>query len=310
MKKVLSFISSALILSLSLPYIQVSAEETQTIIEFGRSKIGSTEYNNYCQRFIRHCYESAGLYSQQGASSAIEAYELWGNDDIEAEIPIGACLYFDTSEYGHVAIYTGNNQMIHGVKIVKEEQISDYYWEKFLGWGYQGGIEPKGIVYESEIETAYPSVPSLGYISSKENDVYLHWESQGENTSYYELNIYNADKGGEIIFNQVYTDNFGELSLELPPANYYAVIKAVNENDNSVSYSYYQNFYTWNPMIGDLNHNGTIEISDMVALGKYLMNLSEIDEETLPLCDLSNDGIVNMLDYMTFKQYFVKSSQF
>jgi hypothetical protein len=289
---------------------KVSADEisqTDRIISYGRNLIGSTDYDGYCQKFVRLCYESAGIYSSTyGIYTAMNAYETWCVSDSRDNIPIGACLYFNTSEYGHVAIYTGNNQMIHGVGIVKEEQISDYYWNLFLGWGYQAGIEPTGIIYESETETAYPSVPYVNAYSI-DNQVTVNWSSYAENTSYYNLNVYNKDSG-TAVFTQDYSSDIYSSEVTLPAGNYYASVKAVNEDySNCCSYSNYFNFTVSDAVSGDMNHNGMLDISDIVMLSQYLIYDTELDARTFKCADFNNDGVVDILDFVTMKKFLVES---
>ncbi len=124
--------------------------ETQlyAILTYGRSLLGSTEYDGYCQRFVRLCYSAGGLNAPYNAPSAADAWDWWGISTSRDNIPIGACLYFNTSVYGHVGIYTGEGRMLHAVSTVKEETISSYFWDCYLGWGYQTGTAPTGSYYE------------------------------------------------------------------------------------------------------------------------------------------------------------------
>lgn len=114
------------------------------IVEKGLSLKGSHEYDNYCQRFVRVCYEAAGIYAQ--AASAKEACEKWKISDNMNNIPRGAAVYYKGSgEYGHVGIATGNGNIIHAANGVKVEGLE--YCDKkyvFIGWGWHGGSKPDG----------------------------------------------------------------------------------------------------------------------------------------------------------------------
>lgn len=310
-KKIIAFMTAAAAMFSSVSAVQISADsssQTETLISYGRSLIGSPDYNNYCQRFVRLCYESAGLYASQGANSAMDAYNYWVVSDSRDNIPIGACLYFNTSEYGHVAVYTGNNQMVHGVKIVREEQISDYYWDRFLGWGYQGGTAPEGIIYENENDTVYPSVP-YAYTDSENGGADISWYSEGENTSHYDLSVYNTDTG-ENVFSETFSADTYSAYVNLSEGNYCSVVKAVNDNySDSMSYSNYCTFTVEaaeEQLAGDVNHNGTVDIADLAMIGQYLSYNIEFDEDTFYIADVNYDGEVNILDFMTLKQYLVK----
>lgn len=308
MHKGIAGIITSLAVFSSFSSVSVSADEvsqTEKIISYGQSLIGSPDYNNYCQKFVRLCYESAGLYSSTyGIYTAADAADAWLVSDSRDNIPIGACLYFQTSQYGHAAIYTGNNQMVHGVGIVKEEQISEHYWDVFIGWGYQAGKQPSGIVYENEAETAYPSVPYTS-VYSDGNDTDVRWSSYGENTSYYTVNIYNVNTG-EVAFTQDYSADSSSADIYLPAGNYSACVKAVNADySNSYSCSNYYNFSVSDSVAGDINHDGVFDIKDMAALGQYLINEMEFDEKTTRRGDFNSDGCVDILDFMEMKQYFV-----
>lgn len=123
--------------------VATEGTKLEKILAFARSQLGSSVYNGYCQKFVRHAYQAAGIYQNVYVGSAIEAYSKWCISTNRYNIPVGATLYFKSSSvYGHVGIYTGNGNMIHGASTVREEKISDYWWNNFLGWGYQGGKAP------------------------------------------------------------------------------------------------------------------------------------------------------------------------
>ncbi|MBO5417143.1 MAG: C40 family peptidase [Clostridia bacterium] len=128
--------------------LNVFAEQSQLdmILEFAKSKIGSTEYAGYCQAFVYQCYKAGGI-DNGSASSAIAAWKKYGVSTSK-DIPIGACVYFDEnvgSVYGHVGLYIGNNQMIHSrasTGKVEQSSMTWYFDNCYLGWGWQGGVQP------------------------------------------------------------------------------------------------------------------------------------------------------------------------
>lgn len=114
------------------------------IIDKALSLKGSHAYDNYCQRFVRVCYEAAGISGS--AASANEAYRKWAVSDSIKNIPAGAAVYFKGfGDDGHVGIATGNGNIIHAANGVRVQDI-DYCDKKyhFKGWGWQGGVRPSG----------------------------------------------------------------------------------------------------------------------------------------------------------------------
>lgn len=119
-----------------------ASSRATTAINSAKAKLGSKAYSGYCQKFVRVCFESAGIYGS--ASSAIAAWNQWKQSTSKTNIPVGACVYFKTSsQYGHVGIYIGNGQVIHAVSTVKTESLTSMCSKyTYLGWGYQGGVKP------------------------------------------------------------------------------------------------------------------------------------------------------------------------
>lgn len=170
-----------------------STTQTAQIFATARSKIGSTSYSGYCQRFVRICYESAGLYASSDATTALSAWKKWGVSSSSENIPVGATLYFNSgSSSGHVGIYTGNGKMVHAVSTVREETISSYWWSCYLGWGYQSGQKPTGSYVEG-VEYETPETPELKEISVSTDGIQISWESVEDADAYY---IYRKTSGG------------------------------------------------------------------------------------------------------------------
>ncbi len=107
---------------------------------YAKSQLGNPAYDGYCQKFVRHSFQAGGISSSIWPASALAAYKLWCVSTRKDNIPVGAVLFFtSSSKYGHVGIYVGNGKMIHAGSTVREEKISSYWWDNFLGWGYYGG---------------------------------------------------------------------------------------------------------------------------------------------------------------------------
>lgn len=123
-------------------------DKVQTIINYARSKMHSAAYSGYCQAFVKECYEAAGIYASPNAGSADEARNRWCVSRDLSNIPVGACVYWKTN---HVAIYLGNDRIIHTVSGVYDNSSVDYVCETSLsyftqrdaiyGWGYQAGYD-------------------------------------------------------------------------------------------------------------------------------------------------------------------------
>ena len=157
--------------------------QIEKIVETAKARIGSTLYNQngmtYCQRFVRQCYETAGL--KGAASSAAEARRKWMQSSSKNNIPLGAAVYFKGSkpQYGHVGIYIGSGQVVHvGKKCVVKTGLSG--GGKYLGWGWQGGKKPEGAFFSSNVSA---DSSDGGYTTAK-----------AEFTAYYPAN--NSMEGG------------------------------------------------------------------------------------------------------------------
>ncbi len=56
------------------------------------------------------------------------------------------------------------------------------------------------------------------------------------------------------------------------------------------------------PVPGDADSNQTVEINDLVLLGRYLTNQAEITEINYQNSDLNNDSEINIFDYILLKK--------
>lgn len=114
------------------------------ILEKAYSLKGSHSYDNYCQRFVRVCYEAAGITGE--AASANDACAKWLISTDMGSVPAGAAVYFKgVGSYGHVGIATGGGNIIHAANGVRVQSL-DYCDKKYVfkGWGWQGGKRPEG----------------------------------------------------------------------------------------------------------------------------------------------------------------------
>lgn len=215
-----------------------SSTQTETILATARSKIGSTSYNGYCQRFVRICYESAGLYATSDAATALAAWEKWGVSTSAENIPVGATVYFASgSSSGHVGIYSGDGKMIHALTTVCEETISSYWWSCYLGWGYQSGQQPTGTYVEEE-EDETPDAPVLTKIAVSTNGVRITWENV-ENADAYR--VYRNSSGGSWTRIKTVTDSSTTTWLDTTAVageTYTYTVKAVKNASTTLVSSY------------------------------------------------------------------------
>lgn len=146
-KKLLKRVFIVLMITLAImqpmQYKVNAQSKVDVVLARARSFIGSAQFAGFCQRFVRVSFEAVGIYGW--APSATDAGNYWIVSTSRDNIPVGATVYFTSNtQYGHVGIYTGNGCMIHAYNVVCEEPISDYWWSRFRGWGYQGGVAPDG----------------------------------------------------------------------------------------------------------------------------------------------------------------------
>ena len=219
MKKLITLLLCFVLLTASIFvfFTNVYAEKSQLdiIIDFAKSKIGSTKYVGECQGFVHQCYKAGGI-DNGIASSALAAWDKWGVSTSKTNIPVGACVYFDEnvgSSYGHVGIYIGNNKMIHSQasagKVV-ESSLTWYFDNCYLGWGWQGGVQP-----------------STSTTFEKISDIYL----------------LTSPDGFQTIRSQPTTDSV--RVCDIPSGTYVTVTKYANDGQLDWGYVEYNNQEGW-----------------------------------------------------------------
>lgn len=140
------------------------ATQVEKAISWARGKLGSSAYAGYCQRFVGHAYQAAGIpYVGVGsATNAFKKYAVYRGSNY-SNIPIGAAVYFSCKNHnnGHVGIYVGNGQMIHTFPKVVQTTVAYVAGSRsytYVGWGWQGGRKPTGAgetpTYTENVQTA------------------------------------------------------------------------------------------------------------------------------------------------------------
>lgn len=126
------------------------ATQVDKIIAFAKSMVGKSTGNprgsnwaDWCQVFVRICYEKGGIYGA-GMATAADARRAW-MISTNRNPPIGAAVYSNgTGSAGHVALYIGDGKVIEGgSSCIKENTLSGMVGG-YLGWGYQYGKKPSG----------------------------------------------------------------------------------------------------------------------------------------------------------------------
>ncbi|MDR1629623.1 MAG: C40 family peptidase [Oscillospiraceae bacterium] len=188
-------------------FVSTASNQVQTIISTAKSLVGSSQYNGYCQRFVRICYESAGIYANKSAFTALEAWSMWKVSASRSNIPVGACIYFQGYGYdwtnGHVAIYLGDDYVIDATyQGVAVRKITN--WQGYLGWGYQAGITPTGA------QKAAATAPSLrkpgdgnadGAVRADDARRCLRISAKIDAVQQKDFTYYDVDKNGTITAN-------------------------------------------------------------------------------------------------------------
>jgi hypothetical protein len=109
-------------------------------VTWAKGKVGTTGYGGMCLQFTREAYAIASKYG-----SAIEAWDKAKYRHATSStsgIPVGVPIFLDksSSEYGHVAVYTGNGRMVTthaSTNKIGEDAVSTWvndYGYHVLGW--------------------------------------------------------------------------------------------------------------------------------------------------------------------------------
>ena len=91
----------------------------------------------WCGKFVAHAYgaEKVGF---RDARAMLKAAAKSGTlrDGSPAEAPLGALVYYDLSEHGHVGIHVGGGYVVHAGYA---ERVRRDYWaalDGYIGWSY------------------------------------------------------------------------------------------------------------------------------------------------------------------------------
>ena len=133
----------------------IELTDTQiALVNEANSRVGETTFRsgdhmsgtvkNYCLGVVTAIYKAAGVSCELYDNSYdIKENDKTYNSDITSA-PIGSAIVFPSkTEHGHVAIYVGNNEIVHAygnngiIKTTIQDIIDDGYTE--VGWSWLGG---------------------------------------------------------------------------------------------------------------------------------------------------------------------------
>ncbi len=210
--------------------INVNAATASDVISYARGKLGSTSYNGLCTKFVGECYGAYGIVGH--ATSALDACSKWRKSTSSNNIPVGAVVFFNSPsypQYGHIGIYVGNGNMIHAVSTVREEAISQYWWNNYLGWGWFGGVELSSV--------SPPSAPTNCLAGSWDDRVQIQWD-RVDNADYYECGLIEVNTRELVVkadINDWYYNFYG-----VPEGQYFAYVCAHNSAGTSSHSNWYR----------------------------------------------------------------------
>jgi hypothetical protein len=110
------------------------AHQTQKVdaaIDRFESKIGSTQYENYCERAVENAYGTQHHYA-----SAIEDWHSQQQHSDWQHAPKGAMVFYDTSSDGHVALSLGDGRVVSSSAHHQVGIVPVGYFQHPLGWAY------------------------------------------------------------------------------------------------------------------------------------------------------------------------------
>ncbi len=124
--------------------------QLEKILSWANERIGSSEFHNYCQKFVYHAV-AAGIGEHDPSISAKVAREKWMIKGTSASLkpPAGAAVYFIGTGIkgalnGHVALSIGNGYIIDPVTTIQKTKLRRDMNGGYLGWGWEGGTAPEG----------------------------------------------------------------------------------------------------------------------------------------------------------------------
>lgn len=195
-------------------------------------------------------------------------------------------------------------------EIYSEESTGDCNFKKQLPDGdYTAYICAENIIGVSDTDsvtfTVYGSVPDAPQLSVEKNlfpvdePVSITWDSV-KNTEYYSVSLYCDDE----LYNNTESYKSTEYTESLPEGSYTVCLSACNALGKSTESKV--TFTVGDLIKGDINSDGSVEMSDIVLLQKHLLSSESLTAEQCRAADISNDGTVDIFDMVLLRQILIK----
>ncbi len=106
-------------------------QKIDSAIDRFESTIGSTQYENYCERAVENAFGTQHRYA-----SAIEDWHSQDQHSDWQDAPRGAMVFYDTSSDGHVALSLGDGRVVSSSAHHQVGIVPIGYFQHPLGWAY------------------------------------------------------------------------------------------------------------------------------------------------------------------------------
>ncbi len=106
-------------------------QKIESAVDRFESKIGSTQYENWCERAVENAFGTQGHYA-----SAIQDWESQDQHPDWQHAPRGAMVFYDTSSDGHVALSLGDGRVVSSSAHHQVGIVPVGFFQHPLGWAY------------------------------------------------------------------------------------------------------------------------------------------------------------------------------
>ena len=343
-KKLLALISSVVMIA-SIGAMSVSAGMTESIIvqEYG---VVSTMHKNYpVKQTVRTEYKGIIVTMPNGEAPTAEELDI-ENAEISAYTSnigfVGLGGSFANGIYmgGSITTPVGSDctYLINGEDLTEEKAA-----ELIKLWKIRGIVETAEIFYETHINNAEMAVSTdsvdiiikcnnptdnevrerepidvdkslYGFSEFAESEFQIESVEIG-NSAYYPTSYIRYEVSFE---HDKYTENLWSLYEELNKIfdkiemNY-----AEDENFDKVDVAWIMpvsdtmsnGLYNVEPIWGDATNDDKVDLYDAIEIAKYIMDISEFDEDTKLLADINRDGVTDLYDAIEIARIIMEESK-